>query len=136
MTVKQYLMRAWQVDRRIERKIEERDRLAAQLESGVGRLTGMPRGGGHDWTDTAIRVMELTGQINREIADLCRVKREVSEAIDMIEDRRIREVMEMRYRNYMTWEEIARALRYDLRWVYRLHGKGLARVQDAIESQY
>lgn len=132
MTAKQYLMRAWQIDRRIERKIEERDRLVARLESGVGQLSGMPKGGGHDWTDSALKVVDLTGQIDREISELCRVKREVAQAIDRVEDRRVREVLELRYRNYLSWEEISRAVRYDLRWVYRLHGQGLVEIQKAI----
>ena len=136
MTAKQYLMRAWQIDRRIERKIEERDRLAARLDSGVGHLTGMPRGGGHDWTDSALKVIELTGQIDREIGELCRAKREVNEALGQVEDARERSVLELRYRSYMSWEEIADELHYTSRWVFILHRRGLRRVKEFIEVHY
>lgn len=136
MTAKQYLMRAWHIDRRIDRLIEERDRLESTLTRGVGQLTGLPRGGGHDWTDTAIRVADLTARIGEEIRALCEIKREVSEAIDQVEDKRAREVLTLRYRNYMAWPRIAEELGYDVRHVFRLHGEGLARVKHVIECHY
>ena len=133
MTAKQYLMRAWHIDRRIDRLIEERDRLESILTRGVGQLTGLPRGGGHDWTDTAIRVADLTARIGEEIRALCAIKREVSEAIDQVEDKRAREVLTLRYRNYMTWDQIAEDLHYTDRWVFILHCRGLKRVKEFIE---
>ena len=130
MTAKEYLMRAWQIDRRIEAKIEERDRLRAKLEAGrMSRITGMPRGGSGDWTDAVSRVVELDRQIGAEIVALCAIKREVNAAIDAVEPTRLREVLALRYRNYMRWEEIAERLRYDERWVRRLHWRGLKAVE-------
>lgn len=126
MTAKEYLMRAWKIDERIESKIEERERLESLLTSPrTAKLTGMPRGGGGDWTNAVIAVAELTSGITAEILDLCRVKREVAKAIDAVDDMRYRRVLELRYRNYMTWEQIAEATGYTLRNVYWLHGKAL-----------
>ena len=136
MTAKQYLKRAWNADRRIDRLIEERDRLQSALTRGVGQLTGMPKGGGQDWTNAALKVVELSGEINREIEDLCRAKREVSEAIAQVEDARARRVLELRYRSYMSWAEIAQELHYSDRWVFLMHGIGLKRVKEFIEFQY
>ena len=135
MTAKQYLMRAWRIDQRIERLIEDRDRLQATLTRGVGNLTGMPRGGEHDWTDTAIKVAEMTAQIDEEIGRLCVAKREVNEAIDCVEDALARSVLEMRYRSYMGWSDIAHKLYYSERYIFILHGRGLARVKEFIEFQ-
>ena len=39
-----------------------------------------------------------------------------------------RRVLEMRYRNYMTWEAIAVEIPCDIRTVYRLHGRALLNV--------
>lgn len=131
MTAKEYLMRAWEIERRIERKIAEREALRARMLSVHSpQITGMPRGGkSHDWTDTVAAVIDETDAINAEIAALCRVKREVREAIDAVEDARQREVLELRYRCYMRWEEIAVALHYHVRWVQQLHGEGLCHVK-------
>jgi len=126
MTAKEFLSKAWRIDRRIERKIEERERLQSRLTAGrMSSLTGMPRGGGYDWTDAAAQVLRLTEQIDDEINRLCTVKRLVNEAIDAVEDPKYRQVLELRYRNYLTWEEIAEDMGYETRWVYELHGRAL-----------
>lgn len=131
MTAKEYLMRAWEIERRIERKIGEREALRARMLSVHSpQITGMPRGGkSHDWTDTVAAVIDETDAINAEIRELCRVKAQVREAIDTVEDAREREVLELRYRSYLRWEEIAVQMGYDIRWVYRLHGEGLCHVR-------
>jgi len=126
ITPKQFLSMAWDIDRRIERKIEERERLESKLTAGrITNLSGMPRGGRYDWTDAVSSVLRITDQINREINKLCAVKRLVNDAIDRVEDRRYRTVLELRYRNYHTWEEIALEMQYDERHVHRLHGEAL-----------
>ena len=76
--------------------------------------------------------MELTRDIDGEIRELCRVKREVREAIDSVEDLRLRRVLELRYRSYMTWEQIAQEMGYELRWVYELHGRALLQIRPAM----
>lgn len=126
MTAKEFLMMAWEIDKRIDRKTEERDRLQAKLTAGrSANLTGMPRGGRYDWTDTAAKVADIDRAIGAEISELCRIKREVNAAIDAVEDVRYRRVLELRYRNYLSWDRISEETGYDLRYVYRLHGKAL-----------
>ena len=126
MTAKEFLSLAWRIDMRIERRIEERDRLSARIEAGrSANLTGMPRGGKYDWTDIADKVVEMDKKLGGEIAELCRVKRLINESIDRVEDMRYRMILEMRYRNYMTWQQIADELYYDVRHVQRLHGEAL-----------
>ena len=117
---------AWHIDRRIQRKIEERDRLQALLEAGrQTHLTGMPRGGNHDWTDTADKVIALTEQIDRDIAELVRVKTWADQTISRVRNVRYRNVLELRYKNYMTFEQIAEEMNISLRWVYILHKRAL-----------
>ena len=130
MTAKEYLLRAWHIDRRIDARIEERDRLFERVESVRSpRLTGMPRGGHSDWTASVDRLIDLCHDIDAEIRELCRIKREVNEAIDSVEDMRMRRVLELRYRNYMTWEQIAAERGYEVRHVHRLHGEALLHVK-------
>lgn len=140
MTAKEFLSQAWYIDKRIDRKLneierldEKRERIRAKLTAGrVSNLSGMPRGGGYDWTDgveaamqTDAAIKDAVAAIRQEVMQLCRIKREVCEAIDAVEDMRYRSVLELRYRNYMTWEAIADDLGYDVRNVYKLHGKAL-----------
>ena len=126
MTAKEFLSQAWEIDRRIENRIEERERLAARLEAGrSANLDGMPRGGRFDWTNAADRIVEMDAAIAGEISRLCAIKRQVNSAIDAVEDSRLRRILELRYRNYMSWERIAEVTSYDSRHVRRLHGEAL-----------
>lgn len=144
MTAKEFLLTAWKIEDRIDDKLkalermqEKRDRIMAQLTKGrSANLTGMPRGGRYDWTDSLEAVIEtdnaiqdLKNRMRREIAELCRVKREVSAAIAAVEDLRYRRLLELRYRDYLNWQDIADRMGYDVRQIYRLHGEALLRVE-------
>lgn len=130
MTAKEYLSRAWQIDRRIEARIEERERLETLITSPrAAKLTGMPRGGNGDWTNAVIALADLSEVIAHEITDLCRIKREVDEAIEAVEDVRYKRILELRYRCYQSWDNIAKETGYTLRNVHELHGKALLRIR-------
>ena len=71
MTAKEFLRRARAVDRRVDEATERVDRLRAKLEAGrMSSLTGMPRGGSGDWTQTADRLIELEQRVNARIREL------------------------------------------------------------------
>lgn len=130
MTAKEFLSRAWQIEKRIDARIDERERLESLLTSPrTAKLTGMPRGGGGDWTNAVIAVSDLNAVIVGEIETLCRIKREVIEAIDAVEDARYKRLLELRYRNYMSWDDIASEMGYTTRNIFELHGKALQRVR-------
>lgn len=140
MTAKDYLLRAWQIDARIDEKLaeierleEKRERIMAKLRAGrSSNLTGMPRGGNYDWTDGIEAVIETdelirdaVNALRAEIRELCRVKREVADAINAVEPVVYRRVLDLRYRSYLDWQTIAQKMGYDVRHVFRLHGEAL-----------
>ena len=130
MTAKEFLRQARTVDRRIDEATERVERLRAKLEAGrMSSVTGMPRGGAQDWTDTADRLIELERGVNARIRDMCVMKRQAMEAIDRVEDARLREVLELYYLNGMTWNQVAERMCLDLRWVFQLHGRALLMVK-------
>jgi hypothetical protein len=130
MTPKQFLMQAWLIDERIDMKLEEHERLRGKLEAGrSANYSGMPRGGSGDWTDAVDAVIDMEKSINREIKALCKIKRDVNDAIDAVVELQYRVLLEMRYRCYMPWEVIAEKMGYEVRNVFRLHGKALVKVK-------
>lgn len=130
MTAKEFLRRARAADRLIDEATERVERIRARLESGrMSNITGMPRGGASDWTDTANALIELERRVNARVRDMCRLKRLAMDAIDQVEEARLREVLELYYLDGYTWEQVAAAMHLDQRWVYRLHGKALLRVK-------
>jgi len=130
VTPKEYLSQAWHLDQRIAAREAERDRII-ELAAGARspQLTGMPRGGQHDWTDAVDRAVDMTAEITRELLELVRLKAEINRAIAAVQDERYRMLLELRYRSYLPWEQIAERMGYDVRWVYRLHGEALLQVR-------
>ena len=130
MTAKEFLRRAREVDRRVDEAQERVDWLRARLEAGrMSQITGMPRGGGADWTETADKLIELEQRVNARTRELVRCKLAAIDAIDAVEEARLREVLELYYIDGMTWEQVAQRMGLDLRWVFRLHGKALQKIK-------
>ena len=130
MTAKEFLRRARAVDRRVDEATERVERIRARLESGrMSSVTGMPRGGAKDWTETADRLIELEQRVNAQVREMVRWKLAAIDAIDAVEEARLREVLELYYIDGFTWEQVAQRMELDPRWVFRLHGKALLRVR-------
>ena len=130
MTAKECLRRAREVDRRVDEAQERIDRLRARLEDGrMSSVTGMPRGGAKDWTETADRLIELEQRVNAQARELVRWKLAAIDAIRQVEEPRLAEVLELYYIDGMTWGQVAQRMGLDVRWVYRLHGKALLLVK-------
>lgn len=140
MTVKQFLSQAKYLDARINCRIEEAARLRSKLTTGrIANISGMPRGGNFDWADSVHHLIELEKQIDKEIDNLIDIKKQISRAIDSIEDPQLKTLLEMRYRNYSSWSRIAQEMHYDVKWIWKLHGKALQQIQlpkVSIESDY
>lgn len=130
MTAKEFLRQARDADRRIDEAMERLERMRAKLEAGrMSNLTGMPRGGAVDWTETADRVIELERRVNARIREMVRHKQAAMDAIDAVEESRLREVLELYYIDGLTWDKVAETMQLDRRWVTRLHGKALLKIK-------
>lgn len=129
MTAKEFLRSVRGIDRRIDETTERLDRIRARLESGrMSNLSGMPRGGTLDWTETADRVIELERRVNGQVREMCKLKHAAMDAIDAVVEVQLREVLELYYLDGLTWDQVAERMGLDRRWVFRLHGKALLRV--------
>lgn len=130
MTAKEFLQRAREADREIDRIQERLERTRATVESGrMSRITGMPRGGAKDWTRTADRLIEMERDVNARIQDLYKLKRLAREAVDRVDEARLRRVLELYYIDGYSWEDVAKRMQYEKRWVQRLNGQALLKVK-------
>lgn len=130
MTAKEFLMLGWRVENRIDMRAWELNDLRERAEAvrSSAPKSG-PRGGRRaDWTDAVAAIADAEARINADIVRLCRVKRLIDEAIGQVPVINQRRVLEMRYRNYMTWEDIAREIPCDVRYVYKLHTRALQQI--------
>ena len=124
MTAKEFLRRARTIDRRIDEATERAERLRARLEAGrMSSITGMPRGGSSDWTATVDKLIELEQQVNSRVREMCRLKRLAQEAIDRVDEARLREVLELYYIDGYSWQQVADRMGLDVRWERSLNSK-------------
>ena len=132
MTVKEYLSQAKFLDQRINSKIQQVAALNDLATKATSTLTGMPRNPNHatsSMEDVIAKIIDLQAEINRDIDTLVDLKRDLSATIKAVGNTEYQTVLEKRYLCFQSWEQIAVEMGYDLRWLYRIHGKALEEVK-------
>ena len=128
MNAKEYLSQAFRLDQKLNSKLEQVSKLRnlSMKASGLRlaeRISGTKE---HSLMESAlVKMIDLEYEINADIDRLVDLKREMATLIERVNDPSQRLLLEMRYLCGNTWEDIAQKMGYDLRWVYRLHGKAL-----------
>ena len=131
MTTKEYLSQAFRLDQRINSKLEQVSRLRGLATKATGsfqaeRISGTSQ---HSPMESAVvKLIDLEYEINDDIDRLVDLKREMADLIGEIADPSHRILLELRYLGGNRWEDIALKMGYDLRWIYRLHGRALKEV--------
>lgn len=127
MTPKEYLSRAWLLDREITALKRAKRRAYDRCVSGVASVSGAPSGGGVSDGGMS-RYAAFADEIDRQLARLSDIKREVSEVISHVPDTTLRTLLVRRYLSFEKWENIAVEMNYSWRQVMRLHGQALREV--------
>lgn len=132
MTAKEYLSQAKFLDQRINSKIQQVAALNDLATKATSTLTGMPRNPNHatsSMEDVIAKIIDLQSEINNNIDTLVDLKRSLSKTIKAVDSPEYQTVLEKRYLCFQSWEQIAVEMGYDLRWLYRIHGKALEEVK-------
>lgn len=122
-----YLSRYRRMNARIDRLLDEKRRWWELALKITPSLSQAPGGGenGSRVERPMDKITEIETQITREIDQLHTIRREIKEAVDRLEDENLRLLMEYRYIDGMTWEQIAVKMNYSYMQICRLHGKAL-----------
>lgn len=80
--------------------------------------------------ETIAKIIDLQAEINRDIDRLVDLKKELFGTIKAVGDTEFQTILEKRYLCFQSWEKISVEMGYDLRWLYRLHGKALDVVRE------
>ena len=135
MTVKEYLDQAFRLDQRINSKVEQVASLNTLATKCTTVLTGMPRNPSHSVSSTADiveKIVDLKVEINKDIDRLVDLKREIVQVIKSVTDSEFQTLLELRYLCFKPWEQIAVEMGYDLRYVFKLHGRALEQCEPRI----
>ena len=121
-------MRAYRVDQRIENKLEQiqlLNDLAAKATVTYSDMPGSPNRNVHKMEDVLVKIIDIKTEINADMLELVDLKKETMDCIKQVDDPELQLILELRYLNYVGWEQIAGDLGYGIDNVFRLHRKAL-----------
>lgn len=135
MGIKQYLKQAFTIDRLIKAKKIRIQYLRDQLEmlNSLNMNTKVQANGSKDRLgDTVAMLVDTIADVEKDIAKLVQLQRDMSDLIANVERGDLRLVLYERYINFKKWEDIAVDNNYSLDNIFKLHGRAL----QAIEKVY
>ncbi len=131
MTAKKYLSQYLQINQEINVLCAESIRLRSSAERVTSCLSAAPGSGGSTeapFVRSIDKIIAIEEQINQKIDKLVIVRREIETVIDGVDNPTYRTLLRYRYICGMKWEAIADTMSRDLRWIYRLHGYALKKI--------
>lgn len=136
MTAKQYLSQYRIMEKRIDAKTEQLQRLRARMSAMTASYSDEPRGGGvqKDWTDLVSKCIELEEQVRDELDELSRTRHTILCTIERVDNEAQRTVLEMRYLNGWSWTKIIGKMAYTDSTVYELHCVALRKVSQIMAN--
>ena len=126
-----YLSRYRRMSKRIDRLLEEQSRWREMALKITPVLSQAPGGGeiGSPIERPMDKVLEIDAEIKQEIDELQTVRQEIRAALNQLEDENLKLLMEYRYIDGLTWEQIAVKMDISWRWSIKLHGKALGKIK-------
>lgn len=135
MTTKEYLSRyRWQNDR-INAKLEQVAELRRKARTvSSGSSDGTHGSAPYDRVgELTLKIVALEDRINAEINKSVDLQNEIMATIARVPDERLQSLLEYKYINGYTLEEIAVRMNYSYPQICRLHGRALQSVKDDME---
>lgn len=131
MTAKQFLKQARYLDERINTKIGQVSSLhdlATKATATLSDMPGSPTRNTHRMEDIIIKILMLENEINNDIDHLVDLKESILAVINAVDDEECRLLLEKRYLNLESWEDIAAEMCTGIDNIYRLHNKALKKI--------
>ena len=128
MKPKEFLQQAFYLDHRINSKIEQIDSLNSLAQKATSTLSDMPKAPGRNTSrleEIIVKVVMLEEEINKDIDELVDLKVKITEVINEVPDKEQQMVLEKRYLNFLSFEQIAVDLNFSIQHVFRIHKQAL-----------
>lgn len=114
----------------VQRLTEEIARWEAQAVALTARYGEASGSGGEDSLQRAVeKMLELRDELAEELRRQLAIRREIEEAIRVVEDERLQELLRLRYIEGLTWERVAERMGYSYMQINRLHKKGVSELK-------
>jgi hypothetical protein len=137
MTAKEFMKQ----HERIVEKIRQAEIQIYDIEQTLGikgvNYDSQPHGSGISQVTefTATKLIELR-EVQRDLVDKLWTKRiEIERVIFMIENATLSELLQRKYIRLQKWDDIATDMKFDSRYIYKLHGKALVEADKIIRKR-
>jgi len=137
MTAKEFMKQ----HERIVEKIRQVEIQIYDIEQTLGikgvNYDSQPHGSGISQVTefTATKLIELR-EVQRDLVDKLWTKRiEIERVIFMIENATLAELLQRKYIRLQKWDDIATDMKFDSRYIYKLHGKALVEADKIIRKR-
>lgn len=135
MDAKNFLRQIRRIDILINAKQKELETIRSKtIYPGISYEEKVQSSFGNSKENQLINLIEYEIELNKSIDEFIRIKKDVSNIIDKLEDGDQIDILYKRYFQYMTWEEIATSKSYTYQWIHKIHAKALIEVQKLLEK--
>ena len=124
----EYLRRALVLDMQIDagfERIQQLRALAERRTAVYGREKVGGSGSADHRMDVVARIVDAERELDEKIDRMIALRTEIQETISRVQDERMRVLLELRYLNGRTWEDVAEEMNYTTRNIYNLHSAAL-----------
>ena len=131
MTAKEYLSQAYHLNRRISTKLSEVKAIREITGMATAILSDMPKSSTRNIRrieDSIAKLMDMESELACDIEKLMAIRQEIAEVINSIDKQIYSTLLSLRYLCFKDWETIANELQYDSRYIFKLHGRALQKV--------
>lgn len=129
MTAKEFLKQTYRLNELITSDLEElqnlRDLSRSVSSPVIGEKVSRTKSSDPPFEKYVIKIVDLEKQIQQEVERFVKLKTDIREAINQMEDMDEKLLLRYRYINFLHWEEICVNLNVSMRTVHRLHSLAL-----------
>lgn len=129
---KEFLRSIFQLEKIINAKRELLERLeheAVYKAQGYGERVQSSGSVVDRMAENACKIADLKYDIGISIDRLINLRLEAIRAIDLMEDENEKQILYMRYLEYMKWNDISETLGRSADWVFKCHGRALKNIK-------
>lgn len=136
MTAKAYLNSVFDLDMEIQRLIREKEQCMQMAFSITNNATqphyNKTRRNSATYTACIEKADALERIIEQKIDDLVDLKSDVVAKIMQIDDLTCRDILRLRYLEYVSWEDIAAKWHFTVSWAYKKNREALDKMEQVL----
>ena len=138
MKAKEYMQQAYFLDKRINSLVRQVNNLWDQATNISQVLSDMPHNPNRDGSkmeNKIVDICDLTDEIKKQTEKLKKLRKEMMAVVSKVPDPEYQLILQEKYFEMLTWEDIASDLNRSVRSAQLLHGKALEEVQAILDKK-